>query len=321
MTGGAGYIGSHVCKALAKAGHQPVAYDNLSRGFKQAVHWGPLVEGDIRDVEKLQKSFADHKIEAIIHLAAFAYVAESVVKPRMYFENNVDGTALLLEAMTMNSIKKLVFSSSCAVYGESKVKFINENHPTSPINPYGLSKLMGEKMVKQWLSSPDSNRGCCLRYFNAAGADLDGEIGENHNPEPHLIPTLLKKADQGSPLTLFGQDYPTEDGTCVRDFIHVSDLAQAHVLVLERMLESKKLKPVYNLGIGKGYSLKEVAKAILKVTQNQNPITYGERREGDPAYLVGDTQLFATEFNWKPQIQSLEKMIESGWSWMKKINS
>ncbi len=314
VTGGAGYIGSHVCKALKNAGHSPVSYDNLSRGFAHAVKWGPLVEGDVRDVEKLKKSLQDFSIEGVIHLAAYAYVGESVENPKMYFENNVDGMALLLEALQETGTQNLVFSSSCATYGESQKALIDEDHPQAPINPYGLSKLMGEKMLLQFRNDL-GHRACGLRYFNAAGADPDLEIGENHDPEPHLIPNLIRTAQQGGFFQIFGSDYDTPDGTCVRDFIHVSDLADAHVLCLEKLLNEKNGEGFYNLGCGEGYSLLQVANSVNQVLNKNCEIQFLPPREGDPARLVCDSQLFRDEFQWIPKHSSLEKMIQTASEW------
>lgn len=317
VTGGAGFIGSHTCKALAKKGHTPIGFDNLSRGHKEAVKWGPLIEGDIRNINHLKEIMKKHDISAVIHFAAFAYIKESVEHPQMYFENNVTGTALLLQAMLEAEVKTIVFSSSCATYGESTAEQISEDHPQNPINPYGLSKLMGERMLEQY-KRQHQFKICGLRYFNAAGADPDGELGENHDPEPHLIPTLIRQAATNTPITLNGQDYPTPDGTCIRDFIHVTDLAEAHVVALEGLLENSSSHDFYNLGVGNGYSLLEVAKSIKNNLNSTSPIKYSERRSGDPAKLICDNSRFQKQWNWSPKHNDLNFMIESAKTWLLK---
>jgi UDP-arabinose 4-epimerase len=315
VTGGAGYIGSHTCKALRQEGFQPIALDNLSRGFAHSVKWGPMVEGDIRNMDHLIKVLKEHQIQAVIHFAAFAYIKESVENPPIYFENNVTGTALLLEAMKEAGVKNIVFSSSCATYGESHSPQIGESHPQHPINPYGLSKLMGEKMLSQF-KEQWGFEVCGLRYFNAAGADPDGEVGENHDPEPHLIPTLIRKTQAGAPLTINGNQYPTPDGTCVRDFIHVTDLANAHVLALKKLLQGGLKESFYNLGVGQGYSLLEVAETVAQVLKKEINIEFHPPRSGDPASLVCDASLFSKEMYWKPQYPDLSQMVQTAARWI-----
>ena len=317
VTGGAGYIGSHVCKALSKAGHTPITYDNLSRGFKKSVKWGPLVQGDLHDFEKLKKTLHDHKIQAVMHFAAFAYIRESVENPQMYFQNNVDGSIMLLEAMRERGVKNIVFSSTCATYGEAQTDVIDESHPQNPINPYGLSKLMVEKILIKYQKEYGFNF-CGLRYFNAAGADPELEIGESHDPEPHIIPNIIKAGLQKTTLSIFGNNYPTPDGTCVRDFVHVSDLAQAHVLVLEKLLSQQEIKAFYNLGNSRGYSLLELLKSTEKIL-NQ-PVSYEikENRPGDPAKLVGCPDLFIKDLSWQQDHSSLDQIIQTAINWYKK---
>lgn len=316
VTGGAGYIGSHTCKALAAAGFEPITYDNLGRGHRQAVQWGPFYQGDLFDPENLIKTMKTEKVEAVIHFAAFAYIKESVEKPLLYFENNVMGTAMLLEAMLEAGVANIVFSSSCATYGESTSRLIAEDHPQKPINPYGLSKWMTEQMLKKYrtLGLIDF---CALRYFNAAGADPEGEIGESHDPEPHIIPTFIKLALQNKSMAIFGHNYPTSDGTCVRDFVHVSDLAVAHVLALEKLLKKENRNNFYNLGRGKGFSLKEIASHVSQIMGQELKIEFRPRRDGDPAQLVGDAQRFQSEYNWNPQLSDIATLLETAIRWEK----
>ncbi len=314
VTGGAGYIGSHTCKALYRAGYQPITYDNLCRGFRKSVKWGPLIEGDLHDFEKLKRVLQDESISAVVHFAAYAYVKESIEKPQMYFHNNVEGSILLIEAMIAAGVKNIVFSSTCATYGESEASKINENHPQRPINPYGLSKWMVERILEKY-QAHSHIRICGLRYFNVAGADSDLEIGESHDPEPHLIPCLIEKAVNDHPMTINGDDYPTPDGTCVRDFTHVSDLADAHVLALRNLLAAENKHHFYNLGTSQGHSLKEIGRAIAQALGKSENFQIKPRRPGDPARLVADAQTFQTEFQWAPQQSDLETLIESAIQW------
>ncbi len=316
VTGGAGYIGSHTCKALHAKGFIPVTYDNLSRGHRAAVRWGPLIEGDIHDHSKLTHVMKTENIRAVLHFAAYAYIQESVENPQMYFKNNVEGSILLVEAMAQAGVKNLIFSSTCATYGESNQTTIDENHPQNPINPYGLSKLMVERILEKYkeLGVLDF---CALRYFNGAGADADLEIGETHDPEPHLIPRLIQKILDGEPVAINGNTYPTADGTCVRDFIHVSDLAQAHVLALEALLEQRNGWDFYNLGSHQGYSLLEIAAAIGDRLGISPVIEFHPPRLGDPARLVGDAQRFQKEFQWHPQHSDLKTIVDSATRWQR----
>ena len=281
VTGGAGYIGSHACKALARAGYLPVVYDNLCYGHEWAVKWGPLERGDILDRARLDEVLARYRPDALMHFAAFAYVGESVTDPGRYYRNNVAGTLNLLEAMRDLRIGRIVFSSTCATYGLPQKLPISEDVAQRPINPYGASKLMVERM----LSDFENAHGivwAALRYFNAAGADPDHEIGEAHDPETHVMPLMLDAASgRRSHVTVFGTDYDTPDGTCIRDYIHVTDLAEAHVLALQA-IESGTPSNAYNLGIGRGFSVREVIAAVERVTGLAVPVILGERRPGDP---------------------------------------
>lgn len=314
VTGGAGYIGSHACKALARAGYLPVAYDNLVHGHRDAVKWGPLEEGDIADRSRLDAVIVRHRPAAVMHFAAHAYVGESVGDPGKYYRNNVAGSLHLLEAMRDHGIDRMVFSSTCATYGEPQRLPLGEDHPQHPINPYGASKLMVERMLADF-GAAHGLRSTCLRYFNAAGADPDGEIGEAHDPETHLVPLLLQAAAGARPhVTVFGEDYPTADGTCVRDYIHVTDLADAHVLAL-RALEPGRGSSVYNLGNGRGFSVREVVEAVRRVTGREVPVVVGPRRDGDPPVLVGDASRIRAELGWEPALGALDDMIGTAWRW------
>ncbi|MEQ8508626.1 MAG: UDP-glucose 4-epimerase GalE [Rhodospirillaceae bacterium] len=314
VTGGAGYIGSHTCKALAQAGHLPVVFDNLSRGHKTAVKWGPLEIGDILDKERIHQALADHKPDAVMHFAALAYVGESVEKPELYFKNNVQGTHILLDAMHDADIDKLVFSSSCAVYGAPETIPVNENEPTIPLSPYGDTKLKVEQMLSERANTVGLN-SISLRYFNAAGADPDGEIGEDHTPEPHLIPNVLLAASTGCELTIYGDDYDTHDGTCVRDYIHVVDIANAHLAALNRLTESQGVE-FLNLGTGKGYSIREIIRTVEVVTGKPIHYTAGSRRPGDPPKLIADASKAHTLLNWEASRSDLKPILTDAWQWM-----
>ncbi|MES2146362.1 MAG: UDP-glucose 4-epimerase GalE, partial [Pseudomonadota bacterium] len=284
VAGGAGYIGAHACKAIAAAGFLPVAFDNLVYGHREAVQWGPLEVGDIADRTRLEKVLAAHDIAAVMHFAAFAFVGESIADPGKYYRNNVIGTLSLLETMRDRGIDKLIFSSSCATYGVPDRVPMDEDTPQAPINPYGQSKLMCERMIGDFGRAHGLN-ATMLRYFNAAGADADGDIGECHEPETHLIPLALDAAAGRGELVVNGDDYPTPDGTCLRDYIHVTDLADAHVMALERLLEGGEPSAL-NLGTGQGVSIRQVISAIEHVTGKSVPHRIGPRREGDPPALV-----------------------------------
>ncbi len=317
ITGGAGYIGSHTCKLLAKNGHVPIAYDNLVYGHRSAVLWGPLEEGDIAEVQKLLDVIRRHKIEAVIHFAAFAYVGESIERPDKYYKNNVAGSLSLFTAMKEAGIKRIVFSSTCATYGNPVQVPMSESHPQQPINPYGMSKLMVERILQDF-SSAFGFQVALLRYFNASGADAEGQIGENHDPETHLIPLALKVAsDQLPVLTVFGNDYPTPDGTCIRDYIHVADLASAHLLAL-KYLEKSGGCTAFNLGIGKGFTVKEVIASVERVTGKKLNIRQGARRPGDPPSLVADSSKAQKELGWRPQFTEIDRIVETAWNWERK---
>jgi UDP-arabinose 4-epimerase len=314
VTGGAGYIGSHTCKALAREGLRPIAYDNLIYGHRDAVRWGPLVEGELADLEKLTAVIREFRPAAVLHFAAFAYVGESVREPAKYYQNNLGGTLSLLEAMRAEGVRQIVFSSTCATYGHPVSTPIAEDHPQVPINPYGAGKLMVERILRDY-GDAYGFRSIALRYFNAAGADPQVEIGERHDPETHLIPLVLGAAAGKRPaLTIFGDDYETPDGTCVRDYIHVADLADAHVLAL-RALQAGAMTNAYNLGNGRGFSVREIVVEAQRVTGLEVPFTVGARREGDPAHLVGDARRAKAELGWRPRLDSLEDIIGSAWQW------
>ncbi|OOY27222.1 UDP-glucose 4-epimerase GalE [Thioclava sp. L04-15] len=314
VTGGAGYIGSHCCKALAKAGREPVVYDDLSRGHADAVRWGPLVVGDMRDRALLEKTLAEHRIGAVIHFAALAYVGESVGAPEHYYDVNLGGMTALLEAVEAVGIDKIVFSSSCATYGTPDRLPISEDLPQAPINPYGRTKLVCEWMLQD-AQVAHRLRFAALRYFNAAGADPEGEIGERHDPETHLIPLVLMAASgQAGPVKIFGTDYPTPDGTCIRDYIHVDDLARAHLLALDHLEaggESVKL----NLGTGRGASIHEVVAAVERVTGRKVPHELAPRRPGDPAELTADPSKAAEVLGFTARYRDLDEIVAHAAPW------
>jgi UDP-arabinose 4-epimerase len=317
VTGGAGYIGSHVCKALARAGYQPVVLDNLQYGHEWAVKWGPLAKGDILDRARLDDIFATYLPEAVIHFAAYAYVGESVTNPGKYYRNNFVGSLTLLEAMRDHGVDKIVFSSTCATYGVPEVLPINEVTPQQPINPYGASKAMVERVLSDF-GAAHALRSIVLRYFNAAGADPENEIGESHDPETHLIPLLLDAASgRRKNVTVFGTDYPTRDGTCIRDYIHVSDLADAHVKALRALLDGGG-SSIYNLGNGRGFSVKEVIGAVERVTGLAAPVILGDRRPGDPAALISDASKARDELQWRPQFAGIDEIVRMAWAWRQK---
>ena len=314
VTGGAGFIGAHACKALSEAGYQPVVYDNLVYGHEEAVRWGPLERGDIADRARLDAAFERHRPDAVMHFAAFTAVGESVADPGKYYRNNVAGSLGLLEAMATHGVGKMVFSSTAATYGLPKTVPITEDEPSQPINPYGRSKLMVEKMLFDF-ERAHGLTSAIMRYFNAAGASPDGEIGEAHDPETHLIPLALDAAaGKGPPLTVFGDDYPTPDGTCIRDYIHVGDLADAHVLALDR-LDGGGGARIYNLGVGSGVSVREILDAIEAVTGKAVPYRVGPRRPGDPPVLVSDASRARTELGWVPSSSDVETIIATAWAW------
>jgi UDP-arabinose 4-epimerase len=314
VTGGAGYIGSHACKALALAGYLPVTYDNLATGHEWAVKWGPLERGDILDRGRLNGVIASYRPSAIMHFAAFAYVGESVSDPGKYYRNNVAGSLTLLEAARDHGIDQIVFSSTCATYGIPDRLPITEDTPQGPINPYGASKLMVERMLVDF-GAAHGLRSIALRYFNAAGADPANEIGEAHDPETHLIPLVLDAASGRRPnITVFGTDYETSDGTCVRDYIHVTDLADAHLKALGSLVAGSS-SAAYNLGSGKGFSVQAVIDAAERVAKLKVPVERGPRRHGDPAELVADSSKARVGLGWQPKLANLSEMIETAWAW------
>lgn len=314
VTGGAGYIGSHTALALSEAGYRPVVYDNLSHGHRWAVQWGPLVEGDISDGDKLIATIRDYDISAVLHFASFIFVGESMSDPGKYFANNVGGTLSLLEAVRATGIKHFVFSSTAATYGMPAVVPITEDTPKDPINTYGDSKLMAEKLL-YWYDQIFAIRSVALRYFNAAGADAEARIGEAHDPETHLIPlTLDAVSGRRSHIGVYGTDYPTPDGTAIRDYIHVSDLADAHVKALEYLIGGGSTTAV-NLGTGTGYSVNEVIASVERITGKPVPKRYEARRAGDPPSLVANADRGAIMLDWKPRQSDIDTIVESAWRW------
>jgi UDP-glucose-4-epimerase len=314
VCGGAGYIGSHMCKALARAGYVPVTFDNLSTGHRWAVKWGPLVEADLLDPGALAKVFRDHPAHAVLHFAARSLVSESMQQPGLYFRNNVTGTLNLLDAMRAAGVDKLVFSSTAAVYGNPEYTPIDEAHPTRPVNPYGWSKLMAERQIAEYCSA-HGLRAACLRYFNAAGADPEGEIGEAHDPETHLIPNIIKAAldPTRGPVQVYGNDYDTPDGTCIRDYIHVEDLCDAHLRALEYLAGNGGCH-VFNLGTGTGHSVADVLAACRNSGNGQPAAEYTARRPGDPAKLVASSTLARNELQWRPT-HSMGRIVNDALRW------
>lgn len=313
VTGGAGYVGSHTCKALAAAGWSPVVYDNLCRGHASAVKWGPLEQGDLHDTDRLRTVIELHRPVAVLHFAAFAYVGESVTEPGLYYHNNVGGSVALLEVMRHTGLDAIIFSSSCATYGAAKSDLILETDLQTPINPYGMSKLVVERILADW-ERAHGLRSFILRYFNAAGCDLDGEIGESHDPEPHLIPRIIKTAlgTLGS-VDILGDDYPTPDGTCVRDFVHVADLARAHVLALDKLVAGRTSDTV-NLGNEIGYSVREVISLVEQISGRPVRTLVRPRRPGDPPKLVASASRAREVLGWTP-LHGLNAMIETALDW------
>jgi UDP-arabinose 4-epimerase len=313
VTGGAGYIGSHTAKALAARGFVPVVFDNLVYGHRWAVQWGPFVEGDIRDRARLVDTLRRYNIAAVLHFAAFAYVGESMKAPGRYFENNVTGSLSLLDAVLEAGARYVVFSSSCATYGIPDRMPIDEDTVQSPINPYGETKLMVERALR-WYGVAHEISWAALRYFNAAGADPDGQLGEMHVPETHLIPLVLQAAMTGTAFDVYGDDYPTRDGTCLRDYIHVSDLADAHVLALDYLLNGGQ-PAALNLGTGNGSTVCEVIQAVQAITGREVPHRIAERRPGDPAILIANPARAERILGWRAHRSALESIVSSAWNW------
>jgi UDP-glucose-4-epimerase GalE len=314
VVGGAGYIGSHMCKYLSRAGYKPIVLDNLVYGHLEAVKWGPLILGSMEDQDLLERVFSEYQIAAVMHFAAFIDVGESVRDPAMYYQNNVAATISLLQSMIKANIRNFIFSSSAAVYGEPVESPISETHPLNPINPYGRTKLMVEQILDDFQTAYGLNY-VSLRYFNAAGADPDGELGEDHRPETHLIPLVLQAAaGVRKDIKMFGDDYGTQDGTCIRDYIHIHDLAQAHLLALERLTVGDS-EGIYNLGNGAGYSVKEVIETARNISGKPILSDVVDRRPGDPEVLVSSSQKAVKELGWKPRYPELEAIIEHAWNW------
>lgn len=313
VTGGAGYIGSHTCQALAARGHVPVTIDNLSRGFKEAVQWGPFYQVDILETEKLTEIIKSERIEAVLHFAAFAYVGESVSDPVKYYQNNVLGSLSLLTAMKKADVKKIIFSSTCATYGIPQNIPIDEDNEQKPINPYGKSKLMVEDILREFVKAHEFSV-VSLRYFNASGADTQGLIGERHEPETHLIPlTIRASVDPDFTLHIFGDDYSTVDGTCIRDYIHVMDLADAHILSLQKL--SLPGFHFFNLGTGQGVSVKEIVAGVEKIIGKPVKVKISPRREGDPAVLIANGSKARKSLGWKPRFSDVNTIIKTAHQW------
>jgi UDP-arabinose 4-epimerase len=314
VTGGAGYIGSHACKALAKAGYTPIAYDNLVYGHREAARWGPLVEGDLADRALLAETLDRFAVAAVIHFAAFAYVGESMEKPQLYFHNNVVNTITLLDAMLAAKLRHIVFSSSCATYGTPARVPITEDTPQNPVNPYGESKLICERAI-HWYGVAHGMTYAALRYFNASGADPDCEIGEAHDPETHLVPLVLATAlGRRAQIDIYGTDYPTPDGSAVRDYIHVQDLAEAHVAALARLLGGGTSLAV-NLGTGSGHSVREVIEAAERITGRRIARREMPRRAGDPPVLVADVSQAKALLGWSARLSDLDTILSTAWAW------
>lgn len=320
VTGGAGYVGSHSCKTFATAGWDVTVVDNLSRGHRQAVRWGPLIEADITDEAAMQEIMAAEKPDLVAHFAAFAYVGESVEQPDLYYRNNVGGTCSLLTAMVKADVRSLVFSSSCATYGRPLRLPMDEDHPQSPINPYGWSKLFCERMLTDYAAAYGVN-SVALRYFNAAGCDPDGEIGEDHDPETHAIPLAIAAALTGGRFTVNGTDFDTRDGSAVRDYIHVADLATAHVLAAERLYSGAVSGAErFNLGTGRGATVIEVADMIARTTGRPLERDAGPRRPGDPAKLVADARRANDVLGWTPIHSTLDSIVSSALAWQRRTS-
>jgi UDP-arabinose 4-epimerase len=317
VTGGAGYIGSHACKALARAGFEPVVFDNLTSGHAKAVKWGPLVKGDIRDGAALDRAFQEWTPIMVMHFAAHAYVGESVQDPLKYYENNIGGTHSILAAMKRNGVNAMIFSSTCATYGIPQTVPIDETAPQNPINPYGFTKLAVERMLSDCATAYGLT-WCALRYFNAAGADPEGELGEQHDPETHVIPLALQAAlGIRAGFQVFGTDYDTPDGTAVRDYIHVSDLADAHVKAVDYLLSGGK-SDAFNLATGNGVSVKQLVDAVERSTGRKVPLEYGPRRAGDPPILFAIAEKAADALGWRPTFTSIDDTVSTAAAWFQR---
>lgn len=317
VCGGAGYIGSHINKLLSENGYETVVFDSLVYGHREAVKWGTFIQGDLKNLDDIEAVFQKYPIEAVFHFAAFAYVGESVQEPEKYYYNNVVNTLNLLHAMKKYGCKKIIFSSTCATYGEPEKIPITEDMPQNPINPYGFTKLSVERIFKDYQKAYGL-QFVVLRYFNAAGADPDAEIGEDHNPETHIIPLVLDAAAGKKPdIKVFGTDYPTSDGSCVRDYIHVTDLAQAHLLALKYLKKGGE-SDFFNLGNKKGSSVLEIIDAVKRVTGKDFKVTLAPRRPGDPAILVGSSEKARKVLGWEPQFADIDTIVSHAWKWHQK---
>jgi len=314
VTGGAGYIGSHMVVRLDQAGHEVVTFDDLSAGFRDAVLAGEFVQGSLHDKVALEKLFSQHQFDAVVHFAGSIAVGESVRDPAKYYQNNLTGTLNLLDAMRQHEVKKIVFSSTAAIFGVPQYVPIDEQHPQAPINPYGMTKWVTERILRDY-DAAYGLRSVALRYFNAAGASPDARLGERHDPETHLIPLALR-ATQGEAqgLTVFGTDYDTPDGTCIRDYIHILDLCEAHMLALAH-LDAGGDSRAYNLGNGQGYSVKEVIEVAEKVSGKKVHVQYGPRREGDPDRLIANAGKIRSDWGWQPEYAELEQIMRHAWQW------
>lgn len=317
VTGGAGYVGAHCCKELAAVGYFPVVVDNLSRGHKQFAKWGAFREGDLRDHAFLDAVFKEFLPEAVFHFAGYTYVGESVEKPLLYYNNNVVATISLLDAMRENACNNIIFSSTAATYGNPQYTPIDEKHPQEPINPYGQSKLFIEKILEDY-DRAYGIKYCALRYFNASGADEDGEIGEEHDPETHLIPLVIQAAlGKRKNVKIFGEDYPTPDGTAVRDYVHVTDLATAHIKAFERLAHTGESISL-NLGTGKGTSVLEIIESVRRVSGRPVEAVMAERRAGDPPVLVADSSAAGKILDWKCRYNDVDAIVKTAWNWHSK---
>lgn len=313
VCGGAGYIGSHMLKMLHGRGYTPVCFDNLSTGHSEAIKWGESIQGDLLREEDLDRAFEKFKVNAVMHFAARSIVPESVHNPELYWQNNVAGAINMLAAMRRHGVERLVFSSTAAVYGPPETQLLSEEHPTRPANPYGVTKLAMEQAISSFAAAYKL-RAVCFRYFNAAGADPDAEVGESHNPETHLIPNVIKSLQKGgSPLTVFGDDYDTPDGSCVRDYIHINDICSAHLMALEYM-EQTPGNTVFNLGSETGFSVLEIINAVERISGQSVPHTMAERRPGDVGRLVADSSKVREALGWKPE-HSLDEILSTAIAW------
>jgi len=314
IVGGAGYIGSHMVKLLCRQGIAVTVFDNLATGYRDAIVGGHFIQGDLANRAQLDELFQQERFDGVMHFASFIQVGESVSEPARYYQNNVSNTLNLLDTMRAHAVRRFIFSSSAAVYGEPQYTPIDESHPCRPLNPYGRSKWMIEQILADYDQAYDF-KSVCLRYFNAAGADPEAEIGERHEPETHLIPLVLQAATgRREHITVFGTDYPTPDGTCIRDYIHVNDLCDAHLLALHHLQQHDK-SAVFNLGNGSGFSVKQVIETARAVTGRRIPLRYGARRAGDPARLVAAAERACAELHWRPRYRDLAVIIDHAWRW------